>query len=78
VEQYISIILANIADMRTYNIRRIVMKKFTKFSLATVTVLGLSSGAYAVTNVDVGVGGGFTTLNAADTLTVTATGGTFY
>ncbi|MGW8169889.1 MAG: YadA-like family protein [Sulfurovaceae bacterium] len=53
------------------------MKKFTKFSLATVTVLGLSSGAYAVTNVDVGVGGGFTTANAADTLTVTATGGTF-
>lgn len=52
------------------------MKKFTKFSLATIAVLGLSSGAYAVTSIDAGTGGTFTTANAADTLTVTASGGT--
>jgi len=53
------------------------MKKVTKFSLAAMAVLGLTSGAYAATNIDAGVGGTFTTVNAADTLTVTATGGTF-
>ncbi|MCK9453510.1 MAG: YadA-like family protein [Bacteroidales bacterium] len=37
--------------MRTYNIRRIIMKTFTKFSLAAVAVLGLSSGAYAASDV---------------------------
>lgn len=53
------------------------MKKFTKFSLAAVAVLGLSNGAYAVTNVDNGIGGTSTSLGLADTLTITATAGTF-
>ncbi|MDD5405670.1 MAG: YadA-like family protein [Sulfurovaceae bacterium] len=53
------------------------MKKFTKFSLAAIAMLGLTSGAYAITNIDAGTGGTFTTTNTADTLTVTATGGTF-
>jgi hypothetical protein len=63
--------------MKQNNIRKSIMKTFTKFSLAAVAVLGMSSGAYAATNIDAGVGGTFTTVNTADTLTVTATGGTF-
>ncbi|MDD3774496.1 MAG: YadA-like family protein [Sulfurovaceae bacterium] len=52
------------------------MKKVTKFSLAAMAVLGLSSGAYAATSIDAGIGGTFTTANTTDTLTVTASGGT--
>lgn len=51
------------------------MKKFTKFSVVTIAMLGLSSPVFAISAIELGTGGVTTTVGTANAISLNASGG---